>query len=144
MHQKCRSKTHVVQMSLWSQTSQLPGPYNYTWRCPSASRQSQKFFVKTEIPLIRKSTPKVYRIPKLLPQLHLETLWTSISVLQASQRNLQILHTHEFGRCHQSEQTSWKLMPISPETTSQRQTTSSHVWCKLYSSRICYYDRRWP
>ena len=27
-------------------------------------------------------------------------------------------------------------------TTPQRQTTHSHVRCKLHSSRICYYDRR--
>ena len=32
------------------------------------------FFIEIEIPQIQKSTPKVYRIPKLLPQLHPETL----------------------------------------------------------------------
>ena len=32
------------------------------------------FFVRTEIPQIQRSTPKVYRIPKLSPQLHPETL----------------------------------------------------------------------
>ena len=74
MHPKCMTKTYNGQKSFRSETSRLPGPHNHTrWRRPT-SRQSPKFPVKTEIPQIQKSTPKVIRILKLLPQFHSETL----------------------------------------------------------------------
>ena len=55
MHPKCRIETHHVQMPFRSQTSRLPGPYNYTNRSCSSVRQSQRLLVKTEIPKSKKA-----------------------------------------------------------------------------------------
>ena len=41
---------------------------------------------------------------------------------------------------HQPQQTPGKFLPLSFKTTTQKQTTYSHVRCKLHRSRICYND----
>ena len=141
MHSQCRIKALHVKMSLWSQTGRFSGPYNNTERSRPSSRQSDRFSLETPFSQVKKGVTKVYWIFKLLPKLHTTSVGMAFSVLQAPQRNLQILRINKSSRSlHQPQQTPGKFLPLSSKTTTQKQTTYSHVRCKLHRSRICYND----
>ena len=117
-----------LSMSFWSETSRLSGTYNNTERSRPSSRQSDRFSLETPLSQVKKGVTKVHWIFKLLPKLHSTPFRTAFSVLQASQRNLRIQRTKKLGRSlYQPQQTLGKFLPVSFKTTSQKQTTYSHV-----------------
>ena len=143
MHTECRNITFYVKMSLWSQTSQLSGTHNHTRRSCPASRQTERFPLKISLTKIKKGVTEVYRIFTLLPKLHTTPFGTALSVFQTPQRNVQSLCTNKFGRkLHKPQQGPRKFLSVSVKTTTKKETTYSHVRCKLRSSSICYHDQR--